>query len=185
MATRSRRLTYEERNAVPQERPNDRHELIDGQLTVLTTPPTRHQGVASNLTHLLGLHVRAETAGEIIIGPIDICLTPHIVLIPDLIFICRDRLHIVGPRAIEAAPDLVVEILSPDTRERDLGVKRELYARFGVQEYWIADLDSRSLTVLALHGDCFKPVVSAKNGRVVSRLFPELELDLDQVFDLW
>lgn len=184
MSATGQLMSYEERNAVPQERPNDRHELINGQLIVLHTPPTRHQGVASNLSHLLGLHVRADKSGEFIPGPIDLLFTKHIVLIPDLIFISRDRLRIIGPRAIEAAPDLVVEILSPDTRERDLGVKRDLYARFGVREYWIADLDSRALTIEALRGDHFQPVEPGNDGRLRSRLFPSLELNVDQVFDL-
>lgn len=184
MAASAQRLTYDERNAVPQERPNDRHELINGALIVIHTPPTRHQGVGGNLLLMLGEHVRAQKSGEIYPGPIDIRLTPHIVLIPDIIFITRDRLHVVGPRTVDAAPDLVVEVLSPDTRERDLGVKRDLYARFGVQEYWIADPDARSLSILALKRDHFEPVAVGDDGRLVSGLFPDLELDLDRIFAL-
>jgi Uma2 family endonuclease len=57
------------------------------------------------------------------------------VLTPDFLFIRRARRQIIGPKAIEGPPDIVVEILSPTTRQRDLGIRMELYARFGVPEY--------------------------------------------------
>ena len=70
-----------------------------------------------------------------------------------------------APKTIDAAPDLVVEILSPGTRRRDLTTKRELYARFGVQEYWIVDPEARTVTVLALVGDKYEPVPVEKVAR--------------------
>ena len=100
----------------------------------------------------------SDDLGLVLDAPIDVRLTPDNVLIPDVMFIARDRLHIIGPKAIDAPPDLVVEILSPGTRQRDLATKRTLYARFGVQEYWIVDPDARSVTVLTLAGDHYEEV---------------------------
>jgi Uma2 family endonuclease len=109
-------------------------------------------------------------------------LTPDIVLIPDIVFIRHDRLHIVGPKTIDAAPDLVVEILSPGTRQRDLTVKRDLYARFGVREYWIVDPDRRTVEVLELVGNSFQPVPLREDGSLQSRVLPDLVITLDDVF---
>jgi Uma2 family endonuclease len=104
-------------------------------------------------------------------------------LIPDIIFVAQDRLHILGEKAIEAAPNLVVEILSPGTRRRDLTIKRNLYARFGVQEYWIVDPDAETVTVLALVNDRYEPFAGDVEGTIVSRVLPGLVLTLDEVFE--
>jgi Uma2 family endonuclease len=184
MATTTRRLTYDDLRFIPQEREGDRQELIDGELIVTPAPIPRHQDVSDNLVFVLNLHVRAQNLGKMYAAPIDVRLTPDTVLSPDIIFIFRDRLHIVGPRTVDAAPDLVVEILSPRTRQRDLRVKRDLYARFGVQEYWIADPDARSLSILTLQRDRFEPAAVGEDGRLASRFFPDLKLDLDQIFEL-
>ena len=116
MATTVRRLTYDDLEAIPQEREGDRHELIDGELVVTPSPIPKHQIVSSK--HLLCARSTlfdAETSGGLR-APIDIRLTPDNVLIPDISSLREDRLHIIGPKTVDAAPDLVVEILSPGTR---------------------------------------------------------------------
>jgi Uma2 family endonuclease len=75
-----------------------------------------------------------------------------------------------------------VEILSPGTRRHDLDTKRALYARFGVQEYWIVDPDARTFSVLALASDKFEPVPSGESGAITSRVLPGLTLALKDVF---
>lgn len=182
MATITRKLTYDNLNSIPQEREGDRHELIDGELIVTPAPIPRHQDVSDNLVYLLNLHVRAQHLGKVFTAPIDVRLTPDIVLSPDIILIFRDRLHIVGPRTVDAAPDLVVEILSPRTRQRDLGVKRNLYARFGVREYWIVDPEAKSLTTLALQADQFEELVSSNEGVYASRVLPGLRPTWSDIF---
>ena len=104
-------------------------------------------------------------------------------LIPDIIFVAQRPAAIsLGPKTIDAPPDLVVEILSPGTRRRDLTTKRALYARFGVQEYWIVDPDARTVTVLALAGDNFEPVPRGEGGAIASRVLPGFTLALNDVF---
>jgi Uma2 family endonuclease len=75
-----------------------------------------------------------------------------------------------------------VEILSPGTRLRDLDTKRAIYARFGIQEYWIVDPDARTLTVLSLAGVKFEPVPGEEGGAIASRVLPGLTLALKDVF---
>lgn len=182
MATTIKRLTYDDLEAIPQEREGDRHELIDGELVVTPSPTPNHQIISVNIEYALLLHIRERGLGMMLHAPADIRLTPDNVLIPDIIFIAQNRLHIIGPKTIDAAPDLVVEILSPGTRRRDLDTKRSLYARFGVQEYWIVDPDARSVTVLALMGDRYEPVPLADEGIIQSRVLPGLNMALATVF---
>ena len=176
------RLTYDDLESIPREHEGDRHELIDGGLVVTPSPIPVHQIISVNIEYALLRHVRERGLGIVLDAPIDIRFTPENVLIPDIIFIAQDRLHIIGPKTIDAAPDLVVEILSPGTRRRDLEIKRALYARFGVQEYWIVDPDARTLSVLALASDKFEPVPAGEGGAIASRVLPGLTLALNDVF---
>lgn len=182
MASTTQRLTYDDLEEIPQEREGDRHELIDGELFVTPSPVPAHQIVSMNLTRHIDRHVTDGQLGTVLYAPVDIRLTPDNVLIPDIIFISTDRLHVIGAKAVDAPPDLVVEILSPGTRRRDLDVKRALYARFGVQEYWIIDLDARTVGVLALIGVSYETLPLRENGSVQSRVLPGLTLGLDEVF---
>ncbi len=77
--------------------------------------------------------------GGCYIAPIDVILDQHNVAVPDVIFVSRERLAILGEKNVQGAPDLVVEVLSPGTSHRDLGVKMRIYARFGGPYYWIMD----------------------------------------------
>jgi Uma2 family endonuclease len=176
------RLTYDDLESIPEEHEGDRHEIINGELVVTPSPIPVHQIVSANIEYALARLVRESGLGILLHAPIDIRFTSENVLIPDIIFIAQDRLHIIGPKTIDAAPDLVVEILSPGTRRRDLDTKRALYARFGVQEYWIVDPDARTLTVLALAGDTFEPVPSGEAGAIESRVLPGLSLALADVY---
>ncbi len=176
------RLTYVDLEAIPREHEGDRHELINGELVVTPSPIPTHQIISVNIEYALLRHVRERDLGMVLHAPIDIRFTPGNVLNPDIIYIAQDRLHIVGPKTVDAAPDLIVEILSPGTRRRDLEAKRALYARFGVQEYWIVDPDTRTLTVLALAGNTYVPVPGGEGGAIASRVLPGLTLALNDVF---
>ena len=182
MATTARRLTFEDLELIPEEHEGDRHELVDGELVVTPPPATKHQTVSSNLVYALEQIVRDQRLGRVYTAPTGIRFTPDTVLIPDIIFVAQDRFHIIGPQTIDAPPDLVVETLSPGTRRRDLKVKRELYARFGVREYWIVDPDARAVTVLALTGDKYEMVPLRDDAMIQSRVLPGLSLTLSGVF---
>jgi Uma2 family endonuclease len=100
---------------------------------------------------------------------------------PDLLFVGKDRLSIRIENGTEGPPDLVVEIFSPSTRERDLGDKFNLYALSGVREYWIIDGDARQFSLFSLQGARFDPLPN--DGQVArSAILPELEIDLTALF---
>ena len=129
-----------------------RYELLDGDLVMTPAPGVRHQRVVRKLGTLLNLYVERRRAGEVFFPPCDVVLSDVDVVQPDLLFVSNERSHIITDENVQGAPDLVVEILSPSTAERDQTFKRSLYARHGVKEYWLVDTDGKSVTVL-FHND--------------------------------
>jgi Uma2 family endonuclease len=183
VASTTRRLTYDDLEVIVQERAGDRHEIINGELVVTPSPVPRHQIVSLNLTRILDQFVVAGKLGTVLYAPIDIRLSPDNVLIPDIVFIAQARGHLIGQKAIEGPPDLVVEIVSPGTKKRDLTVKRNLYARFGVPEYWVVDPIDRTVSVFERSGNAYQSVPHAADGSVQSRVLPSLERTLQMVFE--
>lgn len=138
------RYTYEDYQQLPEGAP---YELLRGRLAMSPAPTPRHQLVQANLFFELSRGVRDQDEGHALSAPLDVRLSDTTVLQPDLVFIETDRTDLVGDQAIEGAPDLVVEILSPASAHRDLTEKKRLYETHGVREYWIADPDSETVEV--------------------------------------
>ena len=106
------------------------------------------------------------------------------VLQPDLIFVSNERLHFITNRNVMGAPDLVVEVLSPSTERLDRTVKRERYAKFGVREYWIADIVARAIEVNVSDSDKFTvPGVYGEGDIFESPLMRGLKVDISGVFE--
>jgi Uma2 family endonuclease len=103
--------------------------------------------LARSLLHLLfGSFVEDRPErGRVFFGPFDVLFSFHDVVEPDLIFVAPDQLDILTDKNIRGTPAMVVEILSPSTKKRDLGIKRDLYARFGVREYWVIDPEGKDV----------------------------------------
>jgi Uma2 family endonuclease len=158
-ANRSRaRWTYAEFARLPSEG-GTRYEVIDGALAVTPAPTSMHQKVVANLVLTVGAFVREHALGDAFPGPIDVLFGEGDYLEPDLVFVRADRRHLVSERGIEGPPDLVVEILSPATAHRDRGIKLERYRHFLVPEYWIVDMDARTLEVWRLGEGADRPEV--------------------------
>ncbi len=141
------KFTYADYRNAPDDR---RYELLDGDLVVSPGPSTVHQRASINLVLLLGQATIVSGIGEVFAAPLDVVLSETDVVQPDLLFITNDRAHIITDENVRGAPDLVVEILSPSTAERDRTYKRALYAKFGVKEYWLVDPEAHSVTILLL-----------------------------------
>ncbi len=137
------KMTYDQYCLLPED--GKQHELIDGELFVTPAPTPRHQRILRRLAFQLSAYIDANGLGEVYLAPVDIVLDKHTVVQPDVLFIRQDRLGIVGEEAIEKAPDLVVEILSPSTFYKDLRRKMAAYSQFGVQEYWIVDPEKQTI----------------------------------------
>jgi Uma2 family endonuclease len=181
-----RAWTYRDLVALPEDQL--RHELIDGEHIVSPSPNTAHQTISINLLRVLLTHLDQLGSGQVFHGPFDVKLSLFTVLVPDLVYFTAERFaRVVNEKHATAAPDLVVEILSPGTRRRDKGRKRAVYDREGVREYWIVDPETRSITVLrrprAGSGLTEVTVLTLSKGEALeSPLFPGLQVPLREVF---
>jgi Uma2 family endonuclease len=129
------------------------------------------------------LHAEGGGLGEVLDAPYDVILTEENVVQPDILFVRTDRAGIIGELNLRGAPDLAIEILSPGTRSKDLEVKRKIYARFGVQEYWIVDPDAETIEVLAwTESGYVRAALHGKLDHLSSPLLPDLDLPLSGIF---
>jgi Uma2 family endonuclease len=142
------RLTYDDLVAMPDD--GLRHEIIDGVHFVTPSPNLRHQELLGRLYLAIGLWLREHPgAGRVFFAPLDVLFSRYDVVEPDLLFVAADRQDVLTAANVQGAPSLVVEVLSPGTRTRDHGIKRDLFNRGGVREYWLVDPDAQSITVYA------------------------------------
>ena len=175
--------TYQDYLDIPGD---DRYELINGEFILVSAPNRAHQTASMGFSLELGGFVRGSDLGWVFAAPFEVVLTdPEGINIiqPDIIFVSREREHIITPANIRGAPDLLVEILSPSTGRRDRTTKRDLYARHGVKEYWIADPDAQTVTVMLLKDGAFETV--GEYGIEDTLTSPTLEgfsVALDSVF---
>ncbi|HEU4882587.1 MAG TPA: Uma2 family endonuclease [Longimicrobium sp.] len=125
----------------------NRYEVIDGEVFVTPVPSPWHQEVAARLFTEVRLFVEDHHIGKLLPGPLDVLFADGDYLSPDMVMVRLERLGIVSDRGLEGVPDLIVEITSPLTAERDRGIKCERYAYFGVPHYWIVDPHARQIEV--------------------------------------
>ena len=173
--------TYAEYRLLPEDAP--RYEILEGVGYLAPSPGGRHQKISANLEFQLLQHVRAGGHGEVFDAPFDVVLSEIDVVQPDLLFIAAEHMEIVRDRGVFGAPDLVVEILSPSNSWRDLQEKLALYKRYGVREYWIVDVESRTVDVWRSRESALdtRRVVSG-DGTIQSSVLPGLEVPLAEVF---
>ena len=185
MATKPafKRWTYDEVARLPDD--GNLYEIIAGELVV--TPPFPdfdHQELIGRLHVLLRPFVDAHQLGQVILSPFGVVLADDDYLIPDLLFVRADRSSVVTKRGVRAAPDLVVEVLSPSTGSRDRGVKRERYAHYGVAEYWVLDPRKRRIEIHAGGADAqtVRVLASGTLGWQPVPHGPTLTIDIAKLF---
>jgi len=164
------------------------YELLDGELFAVTSPDNDHGDV---LMALIGWLLRAQQAGHgrVRTAPSAVILDPSIrrenAPEPDLFFVSKEALGILTGRFVEGIPDLVIEVLSESTRQRDLpgGKKWEIYERFAVPAYWIVDIETRTVAQYTWQqGRYDQPVLVRRGGVLSSPLFPDILLPIDELF---
>jgi Uma2 family endonuclease len=175
------RITWNDVQQMPDD--GNRYEAIEGELHVTPAPSLRHQRISMRMTLILHRILVEPGLGELFFAPtgVEFPATEEGVQ-PDLLFVSNERRGILADPWIRGAPDLVIEILSPTTAGRDRGVKRKLYARQGVAEYWIVDPESESVEVWTFGED--EPGFASVADRLPVRFGGELlgEIDLEAVF---
>ena len=181
METVERLITAEEFLA-REDRVQPREELIDGRI-VLSQPDLPHQTVAGRLHLALGNWMEEAPGRGVVWLPIDIVIDDRNVLVPDLAWVSEEKVPPPATRLLPVSPDLVVEVRSPSTWHRDIGVKRDLYARHGVRELWLVDGMAASVIVCRLHAAELGILGELGPGEALeSPLLPGFTLTLEALF---
>jgi Uma2 family endonuclease len=177
------KLTYEDFLLFPDD--GKRHELIDGEHYVTPSPNLRHQEISGRLHLLIAAWLQQHPIGKVYYAPLDVIFSNFDVVEPDLLYVSNERAPaLLAGQHVTGAPDIVIEIGSPGTRKRDETIKRRLYEKSGVTEYWIVDPDIDVIRVYKRTGDRFaRPVeLSREAGDVLTTpLLPGLEIALVDV----
>jgi Uma2 family endonuclease len=154
-----------------------RRELIGGQLFVTPSPITRHQQIVMRLASAFHVHLSNHGGGEAFLAPLDVVLSDHDVVEPDVFFVAAAQSEIVGERNVSGVPALLIEVLSEARSDRV--VKRDLYERFGVPEYWIVDGDADRVEVYRNDGGRYaKPEIFEPGDTLTLESLPGFALDL-------
>ena len=157
--------------------------IVDGELVMSPSPTPTHQRILFSLSVALHLFVKEHDLGQVLIAPMDVYLSETDTPQPDILFIAKARLEIIGEKYVDGAPDLVMEILSPSTAYYDLKKKKRLYEASGVKEYWIVDPEAHEIEVYALvegRFDLFGR--ETDQGTIISKLLAGFSVDLADVF---
>jgi Uma2 family endonuclease len=179
------RLTYDDFLLFP-EGDGLRHEIIDGVHYVPSSPSLRHQDLVGRLHLAIGNFLASHPGiGRVFLSPLDVVFTVHDVVEPDLVFVASDQTDILTEANIQGAPAIVIEILSKSTRSRDERIKKELFDRGGVREYWIVDPDRSQVTVYRRENNTLEDrsiLSAADDGVLTTTLIPDFSLSVSDLF---
>ena len=179
------KLTYDDYLQLPED--GKRHELIDGEHYVTPTPIRKHQAIAMNLSALIWGYLQQYPVGRVFGSPLDVIFSDFDVVEPDVLYISHQRMSEIETSPwIKGAPNLVVEIGSPSTRKRDETIKRRLYERFGVDEYWVIDPELDAIKVYRRANERYERTaeLTLESGDVLTTpLLPGLDLRLAKIFE--
>lgn len=177
--------SHQEYVAAVEEYPALRVEYLNGDIVMTPARSPHHQIISGNLSILLGHYAKENSLGLVLAAPLDVVLAREAQITqPDLIFIAKERAgKLLGSAAINGAPDLAIEILSPSTERMDRKIKLPLYARHHVPEYWIVDPDDQSVEVYVLEGDSYRVGGIFMSGDAISiGAFADAHIIVDSIF---
>jgi len=165
----------------------NRYEIIEGDLYVSCAPSLFHQLVVTGFLKHIANHLDRYPIGIVAPGP-GVIFDEFNGVIPDVIFLSNERrAQVAIGQRLTGAPDLVIEVLSPgrDNERRDRVVKRRLYARFGVKEYWIASLQNRTIEIYRLKDGMLEHTVTLDETQQIStELLPGFRCSVQSIFQV-
>jgi Uma2 family endonuclease len=178
-------LTVADLDACPDD--SNRYELIEGELFVSRAPGIPHQRVLNNLQFAFESYLKENPIGILVPGA-GAVFSDYDAVIPDLVFVQNERWsEVVTGTRFTGAPDLVLEIMSPgkENRDRDLLVKRQLYGKYGVREYWVIDTEERYVLIYRLRGQSLDEVATIRdNGEITTSILPGFHIKVSAIFKL-
>jgi Uma2 family endonuclease len=175
-----KKYTYEDYLKTPEDQ---RYELIEGELFMTPSPIPKHQKISRDIEFEILKFVRMNDLGEVFDAPCDVYLNAENVIQPDILFISKDRLDIIGEKNIQGAPDIVIEIISESSAYRDMVQKKKLYTKFGVKEYWIVIPDEGLIEMYILKDNtCQLYKTYTKDDALESPYLKGLKIELKAIF---
>lgn len=157
-----------------------RHEIISGEHFVNPAPNLLHREISRHIQFQLYSQIELTGLGKVINAPVDLQLSDHDIVQPDLVVVTLDRKRILTPIKIKGVPDLVIEILSPSNPDHDLKSKRKLYEDAGVPEYWIVIPDEHQVMQLILSDGRYAESIATE--AITMQAPPQATVDLTQVW---
>ena len=179
------RLTYDDFLLFPDD--GRRHEIIDGEHYVTPSPNLRHQRLVGRLHLSIGNYLATHPgAGQVFLAPLDVVLSYHDVVEPDLLFVAGDQSAIMTDKNIQGPPALVIEVFSKSTRKKDAQTKRRLFERTGVREYWLVDPELDLVQVLRASASGklvrVEELSAEDDATLTTPLLPEWQLSMRTLF---
>jgi Uma2 family endonuclease len=176
-------LTVADLEALPDD--GNRYELFEGELFVSRAPSLSHQRILGNLHAILRAYLDGNPIGEILLTP-GVILDESNSAIPDAVFLTNQQVNNIGSgERILEAPELAIEIISPgkENARRDREVKRQVYGKHGVKEYWIADPEKRALEIYHLERHTLKLVATLMDeDEITTPILPGFSCKANQIF---
>lgn len=156
------------------------YELLDGEIVQKSSPSIQHQRISGNLYFLIRSYLTQNPIGEVFTAPLDVVLEDRTAPQPDVFFVSKDRDFILDERegVVIGTPDLIIEIISPSSVQRDRYQKKGLYERFAVREFWLVDPQNRSIEIFTLSQNqyCLHAFADETGALVSSLVLPGLEI---------
>ena len=173
--------SYDDYAALPPDL--QRWELIEGELFMSPAPTSFHQKLITRLVWMLAEQLETSGSASVFPAPFDVILSRNTTVQPDVVVIRKERIQLVTPRGLEAPPDLAIEVVSASSKVQDRAVKRSLYAKFGVPEYWLVDPDAQNVEILVLGQGAYGQHVIFGAGDVLrSPQFDAVSMDVTKLF---
>jgi Uma2 family endonuclease len=176
-------LTVADLDLMPED--GNRYEIIEGDIFMSRAPSFQHQLVVQHFGRQIGNYLDDNPIGVFAPAP-GVIFDEYNGVIPDLVFISNERrAQVAGGEKITGAPDIVIEVLSPgpDNERRDREVKRRLYSKFGVREYWIDDLENRRIEIYRLKDNVLEAVRTVgEKDEITTDLLPGFRCSVQSIF---
>ena len=176
-------MTVADLDCMPED--GNRYEVMEGELFVSRAPGLPHQVVSGNMFAAIWNYLNANPIGQVIATP-GVVFSEYDGVIPDIVFFTNERgAAIISGLRLIAAPDIVIEILSPghENVARDRIAKRQLYAKHGVIEYWILDTENRTAELYRLNGGHLDLTSTLQDqDQITTPLLPGFGCAVSQVF---
>lgn len=182
LTVKHRLLTVHDYMQFPEES-GKKTELIEGEFFMSPAPKRNHQDIFGQLFYAIFGYLQAKPLGKVYGAPFDVVLTDINVFQPDICYFSKSRYSSLIEKGADGAPDLVIEILSPGSIKHDLGIKKEIYTRTGVEEFWSVDPEKRTITVFYLQDSSTAPRATFVEGKTLTTpLLPGLKIKVRDVF---